>query len=216
MPLVGVEPTCSEERLLLRQVRIPFHQDGEDARRGESNSPRLDSDQPQTLCLYPTELRGPRVCPIELLSPDQEPVISRFQHRCEGGFEKLPPSSHFIGGRSTGSVPDGLLVCQVRGVGLEPTRPEGHTVLSRARLPIPTPAHRCAERESNPHGPKPTTSSTWHVYHSITSAGDYAKVPHTRGQIFPRRNDLPVLQVPAVGIEPTCRGHGFTVRYHSM
>ena len=31
VPLVGVEPTCSEERLLLRQVRIPFHQSGSDA-----------------------------------------------------------------------------------------------------------------------------------------------------------------------------------------
>lgn len=39
----------------------------------------------------------------------------------------------------------------VPGVGLEPTRPEGHRILSPTRLPVPPPGQGCAARSGRVH-----------------------------------------------------------------
>ena len=61
----------------------------------------------------------------------------------------LPPTPRHLGGHLTGSVARRStffifrIPLMVGIVGLEPTRPLGHQILSLARLPIPSYPHKC-------------------------------------------------------------------------
>ena len=61
----------------------------------------------------------------------------------------LPPTPLFVGGHLTGSVARRAtffifrIPLMVAMVGLEPTRPQRHLILSQARLPIPSHRHMC-------------------------------------------------------------------------
>lgn len=61
----------------------------------------------------------------------------------------LPPTTRCLGGHRTGSVACRStffifrIPLMVAMVGLEPTRPLGHLILSQARLPIPSHRHMC-------------------------------------------------------------------------
>lgn len=103
----------------------------------------------------PHALNGHQVLSLACL-PFQQGGMSFGSRSSKGCFtifivrprERAVPPTPWTGGCGLPSV----LHPTVHREGLEPSRPEGHTVLNRARLPIPTPTH-AIRRGTSAHGP---------------------------------------------------------------